>query len=65
MCKFFASELGFKLGIMRGFQKGITLGGRTPVSACKVPGGVRIGLSGQGSGYLVYSWILKSISLLS
>ena len=25
----FASELGFKLGIMRGFQKGITLGGRT------------------------------------
>ena len=29
MCKIFASELGFKLGIMRGFQKGITLEGRT------------------------------------
>ena len=25
----FSSELGFKMGIMRGFQKGITLGGRT------------------------------------
>ena len=24
----FASELGFKLGVMRGFQKGIKLGGR-------------------------------------
>ena len=29
ICKIFTSELGFKLGIMRGFQKGITLGGRT------------------------------------
>ena len=29
MCKIFASELGFKSGIMRGFQKGIILGGRT------------------------------------
>ena len=28
ICKFFASELGFKSGVMRGFQKGITLGGR-------------------------------------
>ena len=27
-----------KSGIMRGFQKGITLGGRPPGSACKVPG---------------------------
>ena len=25
----FASELGFKLGVMSGFRKGITLGGRT------------------------------------
>ena len=25
----FASDLGFNLGVMRGFQKGITLGGRT------------------------------------
>ena len=29
ICKIFASELGFKSGIMRGFQKGIILGGRT------------------------------------
>ena len=31
-------ELGFKLGIMRGFQKGITIGGRTSESAQKVFG---------------------------
>ena len=29
ICKIFASELGFMFGVMRGFQKGITLGGRT------------------------------------
>ena len=29
MCKILASELGFKSGIMRDFQKGITLGSRT------------------------------------
>ena len=29
ICKIFASGFGFKLGIMRGFQIGITLGGRT------------------------------------
>ena len=28
ICKIFASEFGFNLGVMRGFQKGITLGGR-------------------------------------
>ena len=28
-CKIFASELGSKLGFVRSFQKGITLGGRT------------------------------------
>ena len=39
ICKIFTSELGFKSGIMRGFQKGITLGGRTPGSVHKVPGG--------------------------
>ena len=32
----FASELGFKLGVMTGFRKGITLGGRTSGSARKV-----------------------------
>ena len=32
ICKIFASELGFKFGIMRGFQKGITLGGRNSES---------------------------------
>ena len=34
----FASELEPKSGIMRGLQKGITLGGRTPGSAQKVFG---------------------------
>ena len=29
ICKIFTSGLGFKSGIIRGFQKGITLGGRT------------------------------------
>ena len=29
ICKIFATELGFKSGVMRGFQKGITVGGRT------------------------------------
>ena len=38
ICKIFASELGFKLGVMGGFQKGITLGGRPSGSACKVTG---------------------------
>ena len=37
-CKIFASELGFNLGVMRGFQKGITLGGRTSGSVRKVFG---------------------------
>ena len=39
ICKILASELGFKLGVMRGFQKGITLGGRTSGSVRKVFGG--------------------------
>ena len=39
ICKIFASELGSKSGVMRGFQKGITLDGRTSGSACKVTGG--------------------------
>ena len=29
MCNIFASEFGSMSGVMRGFQKGITLGGRT------------------------------------
>ena len=29
ICKIFASECGSKLGVMRDFQKAITLGGRT------------------------------------
>ena len=29
ICKIFPSYLGFESGVMRGFQKGITLGGRT------------------------------------
>ena len=33
ICKIFASELGSELGVMRGFQKGITLGSGTSGSA--------------------------------
>ena len=36
ICKFFASELGFILGVMRGFPKCITPGGRTPGSVHNV-----------------------------
>ena len=36
ICKIIASELGSKSGVMRGFQKGITLGSRTSGSAWKV-----------------------------
>ena len=57
ICKIFASEFGFKLRVMRGFQKGITLGGRTSGSAHKVLGG--------GWVVVVDCCILKSISLLS
>ena len=32
MCRIFASELGFKSEVMRGFPKGITFGGRTSES---------------------------------
>ena len=35
---------------MRGFRKGMTLGGRTSGSALKVVGGVGIGLSCAGIG---------------
>ena len=36
ICKIFTFEFGIKSGVMRGFQKDITLGGRTSGSACKV-----------------------------
>ena len=49
-CKFLASELVFKLGVMRGFKKGITLGGRTSRSVRKVFGWVVV----------VVGWILVS-----
>ena len=39
ICKIFASNLRFKSGVMRGFQKCITLGGRASGSAHKVMGG--------------------------
>ena len=39
ICQILASELRFKLGVMRGFQKGITLVDRTSGSVRKVFGG--------------------------
>ena len=56
MCKIFASELGSKSRIMRGFQKGITLGDRTPVSVQKVYGGGWV-----GCGLLDFSVYLSSL----
>ena len=57
VCKIFASDLGFKLGVMRGFQKGITLGGRASGSVRKVCMGRGIGVrcwgfraNGKGKG---------------
>ena len=56
-CKIFASELGFKLGVMRAFQKGITLGGRTSGSVRKVSvGGVVVVV-------VVGCWIIESLCL--
>ena len=52
-CKIFASELGFKLGVMRGFQKGITLGGRASGTVGKVFGG----------GGWVACWNIESLCL--
>ena len=51
-CKFLASELVFKLGVMRGFQKGITLGGRTSRSVRRVFGW-------WGGGWLDFSVTLS------
>ena len=50
----FASEMGSKLGVMRGFQKGITLGGRTSGSDCIV--GLRNGVAEKFAKYLHLSW---------
>ena len=51
ICKILASELRFKLGLMRGFQTGITLGGRTSGSVRKVS---------VGGGGGVGCWIIES-----
>ena len=58
ICKIFASEFGFKLGVMRGFQKGITLRGRTSGSVRKVS-------VGGGGGWVVGCWIIESLCLPS
>ena len=55
ICKIFVSECVSKSGIMRGFQKGITLGGRTPGSAQKVLGG------GGGGGLLDFKVYLSPL----
>ena len=55
ICKIFATELGAKSGVIRGFQKGITLGGRISVSACKVMGGWGGWVGGWVGGLLHFS----------
>ena len=54
-CKKFSSELAFKSRAIRGFQKGITLGGRISVSACKVMGGWGGWVGGWVGGLLHFS----------
>ena len=52
ICKIFASELGSESWFMRGFQKGITLGGWTSGGACKVTGRWWVGGNLDFSVYL-------------
>ena len=54
ICKIFASELGSKLGVMRGFQKGITLGGRT--SGSYYIEGLQKWVAKKFAKYLYLSW---------
>ena len=54
ICKIFASELGSKLGVMRGFQKGITLGGKT--SRSDHIEGLQKWVAKKFANYLHLSW---------
>ena len=54
ICKIFASELGSNSGIMRGFQKGITLGGRTSGRVNLV--GLQNRVAKKFAKYLHLSW---------
>ena len=51
ICKILSPEFRFKLGVMRGFQKGIILRGRTSESVRKVFGGWWV---------VVGCWIIES-----
>ena len=57
MCKIFASKLGSKSGVMRGFQKGITLGGRTSESVNLV--GLQNRVAKKFAKFLHLSWDLS------
>ena len=50
----FVSELGFKFGVMRGFQKGITLEGRTPGSVHN--GGLQKRVAKKFANFVHLSW---------
>ena len=54
ICKIFAFELGFMLGVMRGFQNGITLGGRASGSFHI------LGLQKLDCCCLCYSWFSRA-----
>ena len=54
MCKIFTSELGFKLGIMRGFQKGITLWGGTSANFYMM--GLQNRVAKKFANFLHLSW---------
>ena len=51
------------MGVMRGFQKGIALGGRTSGSVRKVCMGGTSGYMVGTSGYMVGCWKIESLCL--
>ena len=53
----FCNELGFVLGVMRGFQKGITAGGRTPGSVHNV--GLQNRVAKKFANFLYLRWDLS------
>ena len=57
ICTFFAPELGFVLGVKRGFQKGITPGGRTPGSVHNV--GLQNRVAKKFANFLHLRWDLS------
>ena len=63
MCKFSALDLPFDERVLRGFQKGMTLGIRPSGSACKVAGGVAGWWGGEVALSIIVSPQVQSLTL--